>query len=320
MKIKANELLTNYQTLKKFFLRAIRKFIRTIFEFLPISINKMFALKGYTYLISRKKSFHFISNIYGTDLKINAHSLSNIDRVATSNKSINDDFVYSYSDPIYGIFTLNLKNWVMIDIGANIGTYSIACVAAGAEEIYAIEPGNTFTRLKENVKLNNLDNIISTFNFGIANFEGNMKWYEELSNIGNAHLVKDIKDIDLSKTKTLLNKKFLEVKVKKLNSFIKENNINKIDLIKIDVEGMEFQIIESIEEIIKIQQPIFLIETHRIMSDIVGYDCITPIFNKMYKNNYESYHFNGNKFEKFLYPNFPMDTFFIPKNKHDITR
>lgn len=313
-------MITNYQTLKKFFFRAIRKLIRIIFEFLPISINKILALKGYTYLISRKKSFYFISKIYGTNLKINAHSLSNIDRVATSNKSINDDFVYSYCDPIHGIFNLELKNWTLIDIGANVGTYSIACTAAGAEKIYAIEPGNTFERLNDNIKLNNLDKIISTFNFGIANFEGNMKWYEELSNIGNAHLVKDIKDIDLSKTKTLLNKKFLEVKVKKLHSFIQENNINKIDFIKIDVEGMEFQILESIEEIIKIQQPIFLIETHRIMSDIVGYDCITPIFEIMYKHNYESFHFNGIKFEKFIYPNFPMDSFFIPKSRKDLIR
>ena len=313
-------MISNYKTLKNFTLRGLRKIIRTFFDLSPIFINQFFAKQGYTYLISRNKSFYFKSSIYGTNLKIIAHSLSNIDRVATSNKKINDDFVYSYSDPIYGIFSLNLKNWVMIDIGANVGTYSLACTAAGAKKIYSIEPGNTFEKLNNNVKLNNLEKIISTFNFGIANFEGNMRWYEELSNVGNAHLVKDITDIDLSKTNTLLNKKFMEVKVKKLTSFIKENNINKIDLIKIDVEGMENEILESIEEIIKFQKPIFLIETHRIMSDIVGYDCITPIFNRMYNHNYESYHFNGNKFEKFIYPNFPMDTFFIPNNKYVINK
>ena len=313
-------MISNYKTLKNFTLRGLRKIIRIFFDLSPIFINQFFAKQGYTYLISRNKSFYFKSSIYGTNLKIIAHSLSNIDRVATSNKKINDDFVYSYSDPIYGIFSLNLKNWVMIDIGANVGTYSLACTAAGAKKIYSIEPGNTFEKLNNNVKLNNLEKIISTFNFGIANFEGNMRWYEELSNIGNAHLVKDITDIDLSKTNTLLNNKFMEVKVKKLTSFIKENNINKIDLIKIDVEGMENEILESIEEIIKFQKPIFLIETHRIMSDIVGHDCITPIFNRMYKLNYESYHFNGNKFEKFIYPNFPMDTFFIPNNKYVINK
>ena len=306
-------MISNYNALKKYVFRSLRKIIRTLFDFLPIKINQIFAKKGYTYFISRKKKFEFKSNIYGTKLLIKADSQSNIDRVATSNMFINDDFTYSYPDPIKGIFNLNLENWTMIDIGANVGTYSIAATEAGATKVYAIEPGRTFKRLKYNVNLNKLQKKVKIYNFGISKSNGYLNWYEELNNIGNAHLLKDKNDIDLSKTNTFLNENFIKVKVRTLNSFVKENKIDQIDLIKIDVEGMEWDIIKNCEKIIKHHKPILLIETHRMMSDIIGYDCITPIFNFLYKLNYKSYSFENNRFVDFIYPNFPMDTFFIPK-------
>ena len=304
-------MIENYSALVKYFQRALRKIIRQIFDIMPLSINIFFATKGYTYLTSRKKSFFFIKSIYGTNFKIKAHSLSNIDRVATGNRVFSDDFTYSYSDPVYGIFALNLKNWTMIDIGANVGTYSIASVSAGADKIYAIEPGKYFKNLKYNIKLNNLEKKITAYDFGISDFEGQMKWYEELNNLGNAHLLRDKRDLNFLKTKTVLSNNFKTVKVQTLKSFITENNINKIDLIKIDVEGMEWDILKGNEDIIEKYEPIFLIETHRIMSDILDYDCITPIFNFFYKLNYKSYSFENKKFINFVYPNFPMDTFFI---------
>ena len=46
------------------------------------------------------------------------------------------------------------------------------------------------------------------------------------------------------------------------------------------------------------------------MPDIMGYDCITPIFNFLYDQGYKSYSFEKNKFVNFIYPNFSMDTFF----------
>lgn len=305
-------MISNYKALRKYIFRSLRKIIRILFDVLPLKINKLFAENGYTYLISRKKKFDFRAKIYGTKLFIKAHSQSNVDRVATSNKFINDEFTYSYTDPIKGIFDLNLKNWTMIDIGANVGTYSIAATEAGASKVFAIEPGTTFQRLKYNVGLNKLEKKINIYNFGISEMDGYLNWYEELNNIGNAHLLKDKKDINLSKTNTVLSENFIRVKVKTLNSFIMENKIDKVDLIKIDVEGMEWNIIKNCEKIIKNHKPIFLIETHRMMSDILGHDCITPIFNYLYKLDYKSYSFEDNKFIDFIYPNFPMDTFFIP--------
>lgn len=305
-------MISNYNALKKYLFRLLRKIIRTLFDFLPVKVNQIFAKKGYTYLTSRKKKFEFKANIYGTKLFIKADSQSNIDRVATSNKFINDDFTYSYTDPIKGIFNLNLHNWTMIDIGANVGTYSIAATEAGAIKVFAIEPGRTFKRLKYNVYLNKLEKKIKIYNFGISEADGYLNWYEELNNIGNAHLLKNKNDIDLTKTNTFLSENFIRVKVRTLKSFIIKNKIDKIDLIKIDVEGMEWDIIKNCEKIIKIHKPIFLIETHRVMSDIMGYDCITPIFNFLYNLNYKSYSFENNKFVNFIYPNFPMDTFFIP--------
>ena len=96
-------MISNYNALKKYIFRLLRKIIRILFDFLPIKINQFFAKKGYTYLTSRKKKFEFETNIYGTKLFIKADSQSNIDRVATSNKFINDDFRQEVSASGYGM-------------------------------------------------------------------------------------------------------------------------------------------------------------------------------------------------------------------------
>lgn len=304
-------MIDNKKVLKKFILRGLRKIIRLFFDFLPITINRFFAQKGYTYLISRKKNYNYLAKIYSTNYKIIANPIYPVERVATSNKYINDEYVYSYSDPIKGIYYLKLKNWTMIDIGANVGTYSLASVNAGATKIFAIEPGPFFSRLCDNIKLNKLNHKIIPFNLGLSEKEGIMKWIEEENNLGNAHLVNSINELNFSKIQTKLKKEYINVNVSTLPIFIEEQNIKKIDLIKIDVEGMEWKIIKSSLDIIEKFKPIILVETHRSTSDILGYDCITPIFDSLYKKNYKSYTFENEKMIEFIYPNFSTDTFFI---------
>ena len=57
-------MIDNKTVLKKFVLRGIRKLLRLIFDYLPITLNKFFAEKGYTYFISRKKNYNYVGKIY----------------------------------------------------------------------------------------------------------------------------------------------------------------------------------------------------------------------------------------------------------------
>ena len=58
-----------------------------------------------------------------------------------------------------------------------------------------------------------------------------------------------------------------KIKTKKLSTFIKEQNINQIDLIKIDVETHEPEVLEGMEEFLKLFKPTLLIE---VLNDEIG--------------------------------------------------
>lgn len=50
-------------------------------------------------------------------------------------------------EPFAGISKLGLKDFTMLDIGTNVGAYSIGAVGIGAKVVYAIEPGPLFDRM-----------------------------------------------------------------------------------------------------------------------------------------------------------------------------
>ena len=87
----------------------------------------------------------------------------------------------------------------MIDVGSNVGTYSITSVSAGATKVFSLEPGPLYSRLCKNIAFNNLKEIILPFNIGLASKKGQMKWFEEKNNLGNAHLIDSIEELNFSK-------------------------------------------------------------------------------------------------------------------------
>jgi hypothetical protein len=96
-----------------------------------------------------------------------------------------------------------------------------------------------------------------------------------------------------------------------MNEFTKKNSIPSADLIKIDVEGMEWEVLSAGLDYIQSSFPVIVSETHRGASDMMKYDCLTPLFEALYKLGYLSYYVNDDgNFENFIYPNFRTDTFY----------
>jgi FkbM family methyltransferase len=115
---------------------------------------------------------------------------------------------------------------VFIDVGANIGGYSIR--AAKYCKVYAIEPlPRNYKILKINEKLNNVK--INSFNIAAGNKNGKVKLYYTPVNWG------------LSTIKYVRNY-FVKVEMKPLDEIVNEESI---DLMKIDVEGAEDLVLEG---------------------------------------------------------------------------
>lgn len=123
------------------------------------------------------------------------------------------------------------KEAVYLDVGGNIGS-ATRYFYPYAKQIYTIEPNpDIYKALVENTK--NLPNV-KTFNLAIGHRNGNDYMY---SNSGS----KLPQSFYGNGESTLANR----VKVMALDEFLEENNINHVDVMKIDVESAEYIIFPS---------------------------------------------------------------------------
>ncbi len=135
-----------------------------------------------------------------------------------------------------------------LDIGANIGLMSsIASKIVGAEgKVLSVEANpKTIEILQHNLALNHAENV-SIFPFALGSEKGNATLYENWNvNRGGASLLSQDQQ------------EGIDVPVEKLDDIF-END--KIDLIKIDVEGFELEVLKGGIELLKKQLPVLIIE------------------------------------------------------------
>ena len=183
-----------------------------------------------------------VGKFYGYDDFITSYIIKNGDW-----EEENNEYFEKYID----------KNSVCVDIGAYIGTNTIK-MSNRAKKVYAFEPvKQTFEILERNIRKNNKNNVILN-NFGIGDENSTIEgfWYptEKLSgqygpNYGAMRIKKEENFIN-----TFLNQ---PTKIFRLESVIEE----KIDFMKIDVEGYEQKVITGAINLIKKYKPIIILES-----------------------------------------------------------
>ena len=133
---------------------------------------------------------------------------------------------------------------VVYDIGANYGNYALIWAKLYHAKVIAFEPlKSSFDKAKANLKLNQ-DTTIDLYDLGIGNDTGLFETAIDGSMIsihGTEH--------------TFMN-------IIKLDNFISDIDAPKPDLIKIDIEGMEYEALIGMMRTLAIYQPKVIIETH----------------------------------------------------------
>lgn len=154
------------------------------------------------------------------------------------------------------------ENFVVFDIGANIGWYSIIIGKLKKNaKVYAFEPiPQTFKFLKKNIKLNRLENVI-LFNLGLSDKSGKFTLYFSPERTGNASFQ------NLSGNKKT---KKIACKVTTLDDFVKKRR-TRCDFIKCDVEGAELLVFKGGIKTIDKFKPIILTEMLRKWSAKFNY-------------------------------------------------
>jgi FkbM family methyltransferase len=146
---------------------------------------------------------------------------------------------------------------VIFDIGANIGTFTTWMAKAFPKgKVYSFEPQRqVFQMLSGNAAINNLYNVY-TYNIGLGKENIKIEFeepdYFKNADFGTFSLVDNV----ISQT---TNNKVV-VQLTTLDWFVDYYNISKIHLLKIDVEGMDLDVLKGSKETIKKHLPVIFIE------------------------------------------------------------
>jgi len=163
------------------------------------------------------------------------------------------------------------KGDVVLDIGANIGYYALLESKLVGEEgiVYALEPvKKNFELLKENIKLNNINNIEI---FKLAAGDENKKCLIHISKKGNWSSLVYRKGMGFYEKE--------EVDVVKIDEFLKDKR--KPTFIRMDVEGYEYAIIKGMEQTLELDNLKLLIEIHgHIMTEMQVLQMIDTLESK----------------------------------------
>lgn len=146
---------------------------------------------------------------------------------------VDEIFIRKVYTPSY--LSIN-KGDTVIDIGSNIGVFSLFAALNGASHVYSVEPLlENIDYLKTNFKINNM-NAPKIINAAISKNKGVSKLYVP-DYYSHSRLTND-NDI-------LSQNNYRLVKTTNLNDFVRSMSLNKIDFLKIDCEGSEGDIVSS---------------------------------------------------------------------------
>lgn len=142
---------------------------------------------------------------------------------------------------------------VILDVGANTGVFSlVSCAINPNAKVYAFEPiERMYNILVNNVRKNSYN--IDTYNNAISNETKLAAIYDYPSEISRQASLNP-NSVNLSITQKI------EVKCITLDSFVHDNNINDIDLVKVDVESHEYEVLQGFVKCIRKYKPILIIE------------------------------------------------------------
>ena len=213
----------------------------------------------------------------------------------------------SYEKELEIINEYSDKSKVAIDVGVYRGVYTYK-LSGLFEKVICFEPNpllykylkEYLTKILDNIEIYNYalsDKTGSTFlkvpNRGKSLFNNN---YEELYKLGAA---------TIHENNVLIDYKSFEVKTKKLDELIKNENIG---FIKIDVEGHETEVIKGSIEIIKKNKPTLLVEIEEKHTN----QPIEFTINFIKKLGYECFQYKENKVKLFnLREHKPRDNNFL---------
>ena len=176
---------------------------------------------------------------------------------------------------------------ICVDAGANIGAVAFV-MAKIAGKVYAFEPGPpTHARLIRNIALNpECEQVIVPVAAGLGEKEGQLLWRGDWFGGGNGGFLPGDKALSGDGDR---------VPITTLDNFVQSKALDRLDFIKIDVEGMEIEVLKGGRNTIAKCRPKIVLETLTDFSEIRGRDLLAEIKAFFDELDYELYRVGDNK-------------------------
>ena len=174
---------------------------------------------------------------------------------------------YGLPDPMEMRFLLDYLGAgdVFVDVGANHGVYTLLATSVPGVQVIAVEPSTrAFARLEENLDLNHLDGRVSTVRVAAGRSQG---------------------DARLSTGRDAMNSLVdgsgpsEPVKVATVDALVAEHARGRVAAVKVDVEGMELDVLAGSARTIARDRPALVVEVNdpghlREFAARNGYACV----------------------------------------------
>lgn len=198
---------------------------------------------------------------------------------------------------------------VVLDIGANIGYYAVLFADKVGEKgkVIAIEPDPiNFEILQKNIKENKLRNVVAV-QAAVGKENKKMKIFESDENFGDHRMWGET----LHPAGTSLDREAVYVFCRRLDDLLKELQEEKIDFIKMDVQGFEAEVIEGGKNMIEKNKPIIFFEywPWGIKNAGSDYKKMMEFFRKIYKKIFW--------IDEYIQIHFPVSQKFLDKKYND---
>jgi FkbM family methyltransferase len=179
-------------------------------------------------------------------------------KVSGKDETLRELFFHGQFEPneFHYLNQLLKPGMVFIDAGANLGLYSLFAsrkVGAGGH-VLAIEPSKReFQKLCRNISLNRMKNILA-LHLAVADIPGtaDLRIADELHAGHNSFFAFKWSHTGLETVET--------VKTRTLDEIVAEHKFNRVDFIKMDIEGAELAALRGAQETLKRFHPTLWIE------------------------------------------------------------
>ena len=181
------------------------------------------------------------------------------------------------------------KNSIVVECGCHIGTHTVK-LSQLCEKLYGFEPmTESYNLLEKNLKLNNIENSV-ILNKGVSNKKGkeNFLWIAN-GNPGHSGLDNNPMGRPLHHTECDTT---IEVETMTIDSL----NLDRLDFIKMDIEGYEPLAIEGAINTIKKCKPVITLEIYKDWSGVVDINYSRELFKCLIDIGYRVEHIYGADF------------------------